>query len=334
MINEINIDVSNLKEGNYVKNYKELCSMLNQPIYAGTQKKSQLNEFKRFFDYEKIGIKFYIKKIYNEPIPKEHKYPANTKYTEYIEYILLSYLSTKHNGEIYIPSQYLWFKLGMVNYNFIRLQNKDDINELIELDEKMTLFQINNFYRRCRSKLKNITDGALKSFEKQKLINYWRIHMVKYPGKFISEEATIEEEQFILKIEKEILNELGCKDINEVFLKNKYEYYYKERNEKAKELFGASEIYDYYHIIHIPENTKQALSESEVKLKKKELNEKIIKFINDQAEQIYDAEGEESEKIKEFIEEGYWPCDRKFFYYYKGYVEMQHLLSDKLLKID
>lgn len=334
MTSEIIVNTSNIEIGDCFKNYKDLCSALNQPVYSGCQKKAQLDNFRRFFDYEKIGIKFYITDIYETPLPKQHKYPANAIYVQYIEHILLQYLSQHPNGEVYIPSQYLWLELGMINYNFIEMQDKDKKNELLELNEKMTMFQINNFYKRCRFKFNKIIESSFESLRKQKRINYWKIHTVKHLGKFKTEEATLTEEQLILKIEREILDEFGFEKINEVFLKNKADDFYKKRNEKASDLFGVSEIFDCYHIIHVHENTVKALSKSEVQIQKLMLNKEVIKFINGQAERLYESDGEENEEVKRFIDEGYWPCEKKPFYYYRGYVDMQYLLSDKLLKIE
>ena len=44
--------------------YKELCDILGQKYYKGGNiKEKQLKEFFRYFDYEKIGNKFFIKEI-------------------------------------------------------------------------------------------------------------------------------------------------------------------------------------------------------------------------------------------------------------------------------
>ena len=47
------LDTSNLIVGETVKNYRELCKLLNQPVYGGGQKKNQLLEFSRFFEFDK-----------------------------------------------------------------------------------------------------------------------------------------------------------------------------------------------------------------------------------------------------------------------------------------
>lgn len=54
----------NLTEGQVIKNYKELCSMLDVKAEAGNSKKAQLKELERFVNYHKEGNKFVIDEIY------------------------------------------------------------------------------------------------------------------------------------------------------------------------------------------------------------------------------------------------------------------------------
>ena len=54
--------------------YKDLCEVLQQPYYkGGNQKKSQLVEFSRFFDFEVKDRKILIKEVYDEPKEKEYR---------------------------------------------------------------------------------------------------------------------------------------------------------------------------------------------------------------------------------------------------------------------
>ena len=89
------IDTSVLKVGMVVKNYKALCELLGQPVLSGRSKKYQLEDFKRYFDFDKSGIKFIISDIYDTPLSKEdlRKLGNNSIYVNCIEVILLQYLS-------------------------------------------------------------------------------------------------------------------------------------------------------------------------------------------------------------------------------------------------
>ena len=89
------IDASKLVIGMIIKNYKELCTILNEETKTGKAKQLQLKNWKRYFDWEKDGQKFIIVDIYDTPLPKEdlRRKGNNSIYKNYIELILLQYLS-------------------------------------------------------------------------------------------------------------------------------------------------------------------------------------------------------------------------------------------------
>ena len=50
-----------------IKNYKMLCELLGQEVKSGKSKKYQLEDFARYFEWEKSGQKFIISDIYSLP---------------------------------------------------------------------------------------------------------------------------------------------------------------------------------------------------------------------------------------------------------------------------
>lgn len=61
--------IDKLKKGMIIKNYKELCKLLEIEEKGGSSKKAQFKEMARFFRHKKIGYKFKIMEIYKEPLP-------------------------------------------------------------------------------------------------------------------------------------------------------------------------------------------------------------------------------------------------------------------------
>ena len=61
--------IHKLKKGMIIKNYKELCKILEIEEKEGNSKKAQFKEMARFFRHKKIGHKFKIMEIYKEPLP-------------------------------------------------------------------------------------------------------------------------------------------------------------------------------------------------------------------------------------------------------------------------
>lgn len=54
-----------------VKNYKEMCKLLEEKEKSGKSKQYQLKNWKRFFSWINDGHIFIIKEIYSEPLQKE-----------------------------------------------------------------------------------------------------------------------------------------------------------------------------------------------------------------------------------------------------------------------
>lgn len=67
------VDTSNLTVGMIVKNYKEMCNLLEDKIKDGNSQKAQLTDWQCYFDWEKSGQKFIITDIYDNPLTKEDK---------------------------------------------------------------------------------------------------------------------------------------------------------------------------------------------------------------------------------------------------------------------
>ena len=67
----------------------------NSNIYPKEEHDRRLEEFKRYFDWEKSGQKFIVTDIYDTPLTKEDKRKLgnNSIYVQCIEVILLQYLS-------------------------------------------------------------------------------------------------------------------------------------------------------------------------------------------------------------------------------------------------
>lgn len=62
--------INELYKGQVVKNYRELCKILNIKQTGGSAKKSQMKELARFVKYHKDGNKIIIDEIYKEPLEK------------------------------------------------------------------------------------------------------------------------------------------------------------------------------------------------------------------------------------------------------------------------
>ena len=86
----LNLDTSNIQEGMIIKNYRELCKLLNIKITTGKSKILQLKEISRYMDILKTenNNSYIVLEVYDKPIPSN----VSSKYTHLIQNILLYYL--------------------------------------------------------------------------------------------------------------------------------------------------------------------------------------------------------------------------------------------------
>lgn len=117
--------IENLSEGLIIKNYKELCSILEIKVEAGNSKKAQLKELERFVKYHKQGNKFIIDEIYFNIKEKVDMRFNNGKkgefYGEYKKYDSFNvpeksykgkgiYIIKNNENDVYIGSTYHGFR--------------------------------------------------------------------------------------------------------------------------------------------------------------------------------------------------------------------------------
>ena len=228
------VDTSKLTIGMTVKNYKVLCELLGQEIKDGKSKKYQLENFKRYFEWEKAGQKFIIMDIYDTPLEKEdlRKLGNNSIYTQAIEVILLQYLSHQDGYTRTLTKKKWWELLSITNHKYGRMTEK----ELLQLDKILTSFEIRHFYQRCNKKLEQILFSALNNLKNRKLINY-QIQTVivttdEETGKDKYFLATDDNLKSILDVERYVLHDvLGYEKIFQVFLRFKQKEYYQKIND-------------------------------------------------------------------------------------------------------
>lgn len=292
------LDVSKLKIGMVVKNYKVLCGMLEQPIKTGDSRKAQLKDFKCYFDWEKSGQKFIITDVYDTPLAKEDKRKMgnNSIYVQYIEIILLQYLSNQKGYTRTFTKRNWWELLGVINNKYGKVSQ----NELKNLDYTVTEYEIKHFYQRCNKKLEEVLFSALNSLKSRRLIEYeMQTVIVKHDerGKEIYFEAGDEEKKAILEVERHVLRYvMGYDKMIQIFLKFKQKEFYEKVNDLLYKYYGWHHYYKQIKIIYTPEGVKQALPELEIKLQKEILNQKIVDYLNANAKDTYDKKLEQYEK--------------------------------------
>lgn len=338
------IDTSSLVIGMVIKNYKELCDLFGEEAKTGKAKQLQLKNWKRYFDWEKDGQKFIITDIYDTPLPKEdlRRKGNNSIYKNYIELILLQYLS-KQEGYRRTFTKRNWLELlGMINSKY----GKEPKIKLKQLDYSINDQEITLFYIRSNKKLEKVLHDALSNLQREKLI------IVEYETVIVSVDEKGKEHRFIandyqkrriLQTERYILKDvMQYKNMFYIYIKNKPHEYYNKVNERLYELYGWKYYYKQIKIIYDQPNIVEAIPSKEIMLQKEILNSKIVEFLNDNAKKVYEKkEKEYDDALDEYLND--WIGDKEnlrnrvkvpnTWKYPKAYIEAQRILTDELIRL-
>lgn len=336
-----------LSSNQIVKNYKEMCAILNDPISEGNSKKSQLKEWQRYFDFGKQGQKFIINEIYPTPLPKSPN--KNAIFVNRIELLLMHELAFKRDYTCNYKKVNLFLLLGMINPNYIKDRDKqllDNIsNEIKDIVRKYPYWQVKHFCNRVNQKLSEILFSALNSMEKRGLLTYKK--QVVICEKNTIRIATTDEEEAVLKAQATVLNEMGITKIPFV----NSEKFYENVNAKLFNELGWQYVYNDFKIVYNQEFMKSNIEIVEIETRaelvkqKLQLNCEIINTINRQAQYLYEKNLDNYDAAVEIAIDnwdGYCSsCSQpvvfidkaNFFRYPSDYIDTQAELANLLLNI-
>jgi hypothetical protein len=311
--------LSNIHNGLIVKNYKEMCSLLSEPVLSGNSKKAQLKEWERYFKCHKDGNRFVIDEVYNEPKPKIDN--RGYGFTDHIEKLILDLLAQdENNGMLFFPKYILLRELKMINGNYayckqnsLKLSlflniNKDDVHEFYESADNTLIGSLESALNKLKKKslvswtqvkticfaegkvIKN-DSGDYKVKEVFKGHNQYGEEMYEYElSQHVSHkrrEVTDEEDQLIIFTEREVMKAMGCKDKQEVVKFGKWDEYTKTVKMILMDKANIEYYYDSYKIIfnevHILEELEEIeRAEQQVALNKAVKNKIMNNAVNRQ----------------------------------------------------
>ena len=180
-----------------IKNYKELCGLLDEDVKSGKSKQLQIKNWKRFFTWNNSGHKYLIDQFYEVPLPEEenilkYKLMQYAIFEAIKKHYFYQFQLKKDNPDYQIQPfiktiNTLAFKIGYMNeYYFTYLYGKNKLASMLDLSP----LNISKFYNKVTGYYYDDITTALKRMAKQKWITYDEI----YYGKFITNE-----EYFIVK---------------------------------------------------------------------------------------------------------------------------------------
>lgn len=328
-----------------IRNYKELCKILDENVCnGGTQRKAQIDRWKRFFRWDREKNAYIIREIFDEPLPNndKRKIGNNAKYLKLIEPILINYLYLQ-NDKCKAQTKNNWFvTLGMVN----KFYDKTDYAGSL-LKNYTNSYNYNKFMQFSESKLKDIFLVAINNLKRREIID-WEEQIVIVPFDNKGFIATKYEKDIIDEIEKTVLLEFECETKWDIKIKGLTKKYYRRCNEIVQKNYKWSYYFRQFFIKLINLNLTKA--EIDYEQKKIKLNNIVIdgiintviadvdKYINIYLnwENKYNEDNLWDTYLNHYIETGEdeMTIEEEPFKYYDDFVDTQIGLAEKLIRIE
>ena len=303
------IKTENISVGQCVKNYKELCSLLDDTIKEGARNRQfQHKDWERYFSFDKNGHKYIITEIYSEPIPKvENRGKSegsrnNYKgiYAEIIDVLLLQYLlkeesNLKDTCKIYTTNNKIAEATGIINCNYrTAFSNQEKFYNTVkkEFDIKTNTYCMKDVFDMIKTKIREIVKASLDRLQKSEQLEYESCYFVymspTYRPPYKSELDAIH------IAEEDTMKEMGVEhkkqiDNNQKLSKEFNNKVLKKVQEKFTYIQG---IYKGYTISLWDDF--EIKSDIEIKYLMKKLNHLVIDSLCDKPPKIYEKTKEEN----------------------------------------
>ena len=172
----VSININNLKEGMIIKNYKELCNILDIKVTTDNAKKSQKTDLLQYCQYHKEGNKFIIDSIYSTMKPKEDKrqYAIHSKYKKEFN---IDHKLKYHKGIYYIIDKYMNLYIGSTISSFRKRFNSHITRKYKNSNNRLKTYDLlhnNNGTFNILYDMNNIEDEELIRMVEQEYIKYFK----------------------------------------------------------------------------------------------------------------------------------------------------------------
>lgn len=324
-----NIIITSLNEGMIVKNYKEMCKLLNQSPTTGEARQNQIKNWERYFSFERNGQKIIVKEIFDTPIPLPEK-PKKVKTKSVVKKENIKTKikkGGKYLGDGEIILKYLLTQKGETPYFITKSQLIKDLGLVNELYQNCTLSCIQkelnnqnisnqhliNCYKICNSQFYQFINRLLNSLEKRGIINCSKVCIALYRNIDTNqiEEISLNNSQYINKLEKlnaKVLDIMNFKNIEEVYKHMKWRYFYNLRSKIGRLDYGWINVYDKY-CITLASDIIEVPTEQEYIEHKKLLNEKMYNRLIQTGTQLINKQHQKSNiQTKEYNDRAALNC--------------------------
>lgn len=270
--------------------YKELCTILDQPVKQGNSKKRHLTEFSRFFSYTKNKTKYKVIEIYPEPLPYLNNVSTSHKYNNDMIDLILAYIYSEGKEVLYLTHMDFILICGLANELYKKYGKEyKDLNKEYDI----SLDQISNFYSNSYHYFKGIITSALNSMQSRGMLFYFQTMIISETQKknaveadYILREATNEEVAVIADIQDKVLQALQLNDMNELWYRPAYRTAYNKKFKEELHKLRPTWNYCYktFKIISSATAIRRRVDSNELR---QSLNLKVFNFLHDKTIKQY-----------------------------------------------
>lgn len=241
--------IENLKEGQVLKNYKELCEVLGIEPKTGKSKQLQFKDLERYCKYHKEGNKIIIDQIYQEVKNKvdNRKLGNNNEQARCVRYLLLNLLSSykiEQDEVIGFSKALMLKKLFMTNDNYVTAKYS---RELYAKALEVETIAVNE----CLDYIENSSISAIRraiaTLKSQSVLGY------KYSYSWVDQKGvhthcTVLEENAIHLIEQEVMAQMRISKKQKIWEYGRWdEFKSRVKNKLLEEYPSLFTKLDYYY---------------------------------------------------------------------------------------
>lgn len=221
--------------------YKEICRLMeDKEVEGGAGRKHQLEKWRQYYDIEKVGAKYIIKRQYDE---KEIEFMKNKdNLSGYLANLLVDYLIENNEDIAIMTYREIFEGLWMVNKRYypVKYNNEEiEISMPRDYEQDAIKYNIDMFYSRSEAILKQLLTTAIEKLSDASLVTTQETFVLykKVGATYIKKECSDDEIKKILGIQRDTMDICGFSDIKDIviapqYLKKKYGDIVKKRTQQ------------------------------------------------------------------------------------------------------
>ncbi len=198
-----------LEQGQVIKNYKELCKLLNIEVKTGNSKIAQMKELERYYKFSKQGYKIIVDEVYTKPKPKiDDRVNNGQNFVKYYPQYHVDEVFNKFIGVYkitYNKSIYIGSTTNNFRERFTSHMNTKSIPEIYNILQKGAKFEIIWSCEKGEYSEEYIRNKENKYIEIYKNDKSWDIINVRNAWNY---ESKHKNKYIAIRIEKEYYDEI------------------------------------------------------------------------------------------------------------------------------